>query len=129
MAKVTQDTPVKNIIINQGEDYRFQMKLFSGTDTNKVPMDITGYVFTCKVREEAGSDAVALTADCTILDSTTGTLEIHFKADDSDNLSLTGTYYGDLTQFVYDVFMKDTAGTEKRILCGYAYISPSVSNR
>ena len=129
MAKVTQDTPVKNIIINQGEDYRFQMKLFSGTDTNKVPMDITGYVFTCKVREEAGSDTAVLTADCSILDPIEGTLDVHFKAGDSDSVSLTGTYYGDLTQFVYDVFMKDLSGSEKRILCGYAYISPSVSNR
>ena len=129
MAKVSQATPVKDIVINQGEDYSFQLKIYEGTADNKTVVDITGYTFTCKIRDEAESDTVILTATCTILDAVNGLVDIFFSADDSDNVSLDGTYYGDLAKYTYDVFMKNKDEKEKRILCGYAYISPSVSNR
>lgn len=130
MPKVTQTTPTHNLVIPQGEDYRFQIKLYTGeTAEDKEPKNITGHQFTCKVREEAPDDAVILTADCHIVDPLNGIVEIHFEADDSDILELDGTYYGELTKYTYDVFEIDAEGDEKRILCGYLYVSPSVSNR
>ena len=129
MAKVSQTTPVKDMVINQGEDYRFQLKLYTGTSESKAPINITGYTFTCKVRKEAEDDDAIITAECTVQDSVNGLVEVHFKADDTDDASVDGTYYGELGKFTYDVFMKDTSGNESRVLCGYCYISPSVSNR
>lgn len=130
MAKVSQTTPTHNFVLPQGEDFRFQLKLYTGTDdTDKKVVDITNYQFTCEVREEAPDDTVLLTADCHIVDPLNGIVEIHFKADDSDSLELDGTYYGELSKYTYDVFEVDADGLEKRILCGYLYVSPSVSNR
>lgn len=129
MAKVSQETPVKNIVINQGEDYRFQLKLYTGTSDSKTIVNITGYKFVCKVREEAEATDALLTATCNILDAVNGTVEVFFSAEDSDDLSLDGTNYSELSEYTYDVFMTDTSGNETRILCGSAYISPSVSNR
>ena len=46
MAKISQSTPVKDMVINQGEDYRFQLNLYTGTSvTDKQVLDITGFLF------------------------------------------------------------------------------------
>ena len=129
MAKVKQTTPTHDFVIPQGEDFIFQLKLYTGNNTDKQPLNITGYQFRCEVREEAGDDSPAMTAECHIIDSKIGIVEIRFKAGDSDGLELDGGYYGELSQYTYDVFEVDSDGLEKRILCGYLYISPSVSNR
>lgn len=129
MAKVKQTTPTHDFVVPQGEDFIFQLKLYSSGSTDKEPLDITGYQFRCEVREEAGDESPAMTAECHIIDNVNGIVEIYFKADDSDSLELDGTYYGELSQYTYDVFEVDLDGLEKRILCGYLYVSPSVSNR
>lgn len=129
MAKIKQTTPTHNFVIPQGEDFIFQLKLYTGNSTDKQPLNITGYQFRCEVREEAGDDFPAMTADCHIVNNVSGIVEIRFKADDSDTLELDGTYYGELSKYTYDVFEVDSGGLEKRILCGYLYVSPSVSNR
>lgn len=130
MAKVKQTTPTHDFVIPQGEDFIFQLKLYEGTgSSDKQPINLTNHQFRCEVREEAGDDTPAMTADCHIIDTVNGIVEIHFKADDSDSLELDGTYYGELSKYTYDVFEVDADGLEKRILCGYLYISPSVSNR
>ena len=129
MAKVKQTTPTHDFGVPQGEDFIFQLKLYTGDSTDKQPLDITGYQFRCEVREEAGDESPAMTAECHIIDSKIGIVEIRFKAGDSDGLELDGGYYGELSQYTYDVFEVDSDGLEKRILCGYLYISPSVSNR
>ena len=129
MAKAKQTTPTHDFVLPQGEDFIFQLKLYTGTDADKQPINITGYKFRCEVREEAGDDSPAMTADCRIMDNVNGIVEIHFKSDDSDSLELDGSYYGELSKYTYDVFEVDADGLEKRILCGYLYVSPSVSNR
>ena len=129
MAKVKQTTPTHDFVVPQGEDFIFQLKLYTSESADKQPLDITGYQFRCEVREEAGDESPAMTAECHIMDSKTGIVEIHFKADDSDGLELGGADYGELSKYTYDVFEVDSDGLEKRILCGYLYVSPSVSNR
>ena len=129
MAKVKQTTPTHDFVVPQGEDFIFQLKLYTGDSTDKQPLDITGYQFRCEVREEAGDESPAMTAECHIIDSKIGIVEIRFKAGDSDGLELDGGYYGELSQYTYDVFEVYPDGIEKRILCGYLYVSPSVSNR
>ena len=129
MEKAKQTTPTHDFVVPQGEDFIFQLKLYTGNNTDKQPLDITGYQFRCEVREEAGDESPAMTAECHIIDSKIGIVEIRFKAGDSDGLELDGGYYGELSQYTYDVFEVDSDGLEKRILCGYLYISPSVSNR
>lgn len=129
MAKEKQTTPTHDFVVPQGEDFIFQLKLYTGDSTDKQPLNITDYQFRCEVREEAGDDSPAMTAECHIIDNVNGIVEIRFKADDSDGLELDGGYYGELSKYTYDVFEVDADGLEKRILCGYLYISPSVSNR
>lgn len=129
MAKAKQTTPTHDFVVPQGEDFIFQLKLYTGNNTDRQPLNITGYQFRCEVREEAGDDTPVMTADCHIVNNVSGIVEIRFKAGESDTLELDGTYYGELSQYTYDVFEVDQDGLEKRILCGYLYVSPSVSNR
>ena len=129
MVKIKQTTPTHDFVVPQGEDFIFQLKLYTGVSTDKQPLNITGYQFRCEVREGAGDESPAMTADCHIIDNVNGIVEIRFKADESDGLELDGGYYGELSQYTYDVFEVDLDGLEKRILCGYLYVSPSVSNR
>jgi len=51
MAKPKQTAVAKDILINQGADYRLQFRLCTGTASNYTPIDITGYTFECKIAE------------------------------------------------------------------------------
>ena len=71
MAKFKSTVPIYDIIINQGDDYSLQMII---SDSNEVPIDITGYKFTCKVRETAESQEIIAEAECVIHDAQHGVL-------------------------------------------------------
>lgn len=129
MSKVKNITPVYDLVLNQGEDTRIQLHLSEEEDGKRTEINIEGFTFTCKVREEAGDESQILTASFTILDQRHGLVELYFKAEDTTALILEGAYYGSMTKYTYDIFMKDINGDEQRILCGHCYISPSVSNR
>ena len=129
MAKSKNITPVYDLVLNQGEDSRIQLQISNQVDTTESPMNLDGYAFTCKVREKAEDREPILTAKCTILDKLHGLVEIYFKAPDTTQLLLDGSYYEEMSQYTYDVFMQDGRGDEQRILCGSCFISPSVSNR
>lgn len=129
MSKVKNITPVYDLVLNQGEDTRIQLHLSEEEDGKRTELNIEGFTFVCKVREEAEDEPAILSSSFTILDKLHGIVELYFKAKDTTDLTLDGTYYGSITKYIYDVFMKDTNGDEQRILCGYCYISPSVSNR
>lgn len=129
MSKVKNITPTYDLVLNQGEDTRIQLQVSESEEGKETDLNIDGFTFTCKVREEAEDETQVLVSSFTILDKLHGLVELYFKAKDTTDLSLEGTYYGEMTKYTYDVFMKDTKGDEQRILCGYCYISPSVSNR
>lgn len=129
MSKVKNITPVYDLVLNQGEDTRIQLHLIEDDNGEKKDLNIEGFTFTCKVREEAEDETQILASSFTILDKLHGLVELYFKAKDTTDLTLDGTYYGNMSKYTYDVFMKDNNNDEQRILCGYCYISPSVSNR
>ena len=70
MAKVKQTTPTHDFVVPQGEDFIFQLKLYTGNNTDKQPLDITGYQFRCEVREEAGDDVFHYKANGEYIEST-----------------------------------------------------------
>lgn len=129
MAKGKNITPTYDLVLNQGEDARIQLQICDVIDDAETPENIEDYTFVCRVREEAGDSNFVLNSTFTILDKLHGIVELYFKADDTDVLTLDGTCYGEMNQYTYDVFLKDKRGDEQRILCGNCYISPSVSNR
>jgi hypothetical protein len=129
MAKISQDTPVKNLVINQGEDTTIQLNIKESDGTTSTPINISGYTFVCKVRREATDDEVTITASCSILDPVNGAIEVTFHGEDSTSVDVDDGNYDTLSEYTYDVFMTDLTPTTSRILCGNLYISPSVSNR
>lgn len=129
MAKAKQDTPVKDLVINQGEDTTIQLNIKESDGITSTPINISGYTFACKVRQEATDDDVTITATCSILDKVNGSIEVKFHGTDSTKLEVDDGNYDTLSKYTYDVFMTDLNGTVSRILCGDLYISPSVSNR
>ena len=118
MAKAKQTTPTHDFVIPQGEDFIFQLKLYTGDNTDKHPLDITGYQFRCEVREKADDDSPSMIADCRIMDSENGIVEIHFKADESDGLELGGGYYGALSPYTCSIQQVEVDGRYKRIRFG-----------
>jgi hypothetical protein len=129
MAKISQETEVYNFVIAKGEDYSIQLSLKETLEdgTTISTINITGYTFICAVKESAADSTNAVTASFSILDATNGIVEIIFSSDDTGDISLDGDNFEDLSKYTYDIFMKDTNNEYSRILCGYVYFSPSIS--
>ena len=124
MAKFKSTVPVYDIIVNQGDDYSLQMII---SDSNEVPIDITGYQFTCKVRETAESQEIILEAECVIHDAQNGVLNINFSSNDTGNIDTDGEYYEETNSYYYDVQQTNTNGQKERIIQGKFIVSPGVS--
>ena len=127
MPKVTQTAVTKDILINQGADYRMQVRLCKGTKSEHTPIDITGYTFECKIRESADSDEVLGEAECHIVDAVTGLMEVFFDDSVTGQLPTEGTTYDETEQYVWDLYATAPEGDTTRILNGYCYVSPGVS--
>ena len=124
MAKFKSTVPVYDIIVNQGDDYSLQMIISNNDD---VPIDITGYQFTCKVRETAESQEIILEAECVIHDAPNGVLNINFSSNDTSNIDTDGEYYGEPNSYYYDVQQTNTNGQKERIIQGKFIVSPGIS--
>lgn len=128
MAKVVQTAITKNILINQGADFRLQIRLCMGTKETYTPIDITGYTFACKIKEDASDIDSLATADCYIIDAPNGLMEIFFDNLITTNINTEGAKYDDLTQCVWDLYATAPAGDTLRIMNGTCYVSPGVSD-
>ena len=126
MAKFKSDTPVYDITVNQGDDYSLQIII---SDSQNVPIDITGYKFTCKVRETAESQEIILEAECVIHDAPNGILNINFSSNDTSNIDTDGEYYEETNSYYYDVQQTNTNGQKERIIQGKFIVSPGISFR
>ena len=124
MAKFKSTVPIYDIIINQGDDYSLQMII---SDSNEVPIDITGYKFTCKVRETAESQEIITEAECVIHDAKNGILNINFSSSDTGNIDTDGEYYEETNSYYYDVQQTNINGQKERIIQGKFIVSPGVS--
>lgn len=70
MVKIKQTTPAHDFVIPQVEGFIFQLKLYTGNNTDKQPLNITGYQFRCEVREEAGNYVFRYKANGEYIEST-----------------------------------------------------------
>lgn len=124
MAKFKSTVPVYDITVNQGDDYSLQMIV---SDSKNVPIDITGYKFTCKVRETAESQEVIAEAECVIGDAPNGVLNINFSSEVTGNIDTDGEYYGETNSYYYDVQQTNVNGRKERIVQGKFIVSPGIS--
>ena len=99
------------------------------SDSNEVPIDITGYKFACKVRETAESQEIITEAECVIHDAQNGVLNINFSSNDTSNIDTDGEYYGETNSYYYDVQQTNTNGQKERIIQGKFIVSPGISFR
>ena len=124
MAKGKFITPQLDININKGDDTFFQVDI---TGEDGQPVDITGYLFKCKVKESATSYNTIFEGKTTIVDAAKGIIEIHFLNADGSKINIDGENFSELTQYTYDIIMKDKNGYITRIANGYVFVSPSVT--
>ena len=124
MAKFKSTVPVYDITVNQGDDYSLQMVV---SDSQNQPIDITGYKFTCKVRETAENDNVIAEAECVIKDATQGVLDVNFSADVTSKIDTDGEYYGETSSYYYDIQQTNANGRKERIVQGKFIVSPGIS--
>lgn len=124
MAKFKSTVPVYDITVNQGDDYSLQMIV---SDSKNTPIDITGYKFTCKVRDTAENDNVIAEAECVIKDATQGVLDVNFSSDVTSKIDTDGEYYGETSSYYYDIQQTNTNGRKERIVQGKFIVSPGIS--
>lgn len=127
MPKVEQTAATKDILVNQGADYRIQFRLCTGTKEEYTPINIEGYTFKCKIRESADSDEVLAEADCYVVDAEQGLMEVFFDDSVTGLIETDGITYDDTSQYVWDVYVTAPKGDTIRITNGYCYVSPGVS--
>lgn len=125
--KIKQTAAIKDILVNQGADYRLQLRLCTGTKENHTPIDITGYKFKCKIRETADSDEVLAEADCHIVDAKNGLMEIFFNDSVTGKIETDGQTYDATSKYVWDLYATEPEGDISRIMNGTCYVSPGVS--
>lgn len=125
--KVKQTAATKDILVNQGADWRLQFRLCTGTKEEHTPINIDGYKFKCKIRESADSDEVLAEADCHIIDAKTGLMEVFFDDSVTGKIETDGGTYDDTSKFVWDVYAIEPEGDTTRIVNGTCYVSPGVS--
>nr|DAN18619.1 MAG TPA: hypothetical protein [Bacteriophage sp.]DAS35094.1 MAG TPA: hypothetical protein [Caudoviricetes sp.] len=124
MAKGKFITPQMDININKGDDTFFQVNI---TAEDGRPVDITGCLFKCKVKESATSNDTIFEGKTKIVDAAKGIIEVHFLNQDGSKINIDGENFSELTQYTYDIIMKDTNGYITRLANGYVFISPSVT--
>jgi hypothetical protein len=100
--------------IDQGVSYNFDFQM---TDTNNVPINLTGCVFTGELRTtpEAPTETVQLT--CSITDAVNGRARFGLTADQTEALPVadSGSPFRKVTSFAYDVKRARLRGCGKRL--------------
>lgn len=124
----------RNLGINIDQNTDFVMILmFHGDDG---PIDVTGYQFKSEMRATTDPNSpVVATFQFTILDqlNSKGQVKWFLPAASNDLAHVKTSVATPLIQlrqttpFVYDIKMKDTAGTITRIIQGIAYVSPEAT--
>lgn len=112
------------MVINQGDDYIFQLVL---KDAEGEVLDLTGCTYECKVRESAESSNPIVEAVCDVLSPKHGLVEVHFRDEDTAQIDTDGDTYDDTSEYVYDIIQTTPEGHRTRILQGMFYVSPGIS--
>lgn len=118
------------IVLDQGSDFSLVIRISGDTG----PIDITGYQFLSEMRQSTDptSDVVA-NFSFTILDQVTNKGQVKWYLPEAGGEDVVTSIATPLTQlrqttaFVFDVKMKDTAGTISRIIQGLMYVSPEAT--
>ena len=116
MAKRKLSPPTHELVVNQGDDFSFQLVI---KDAQKEPVDITGFSYVCKVRENAESE--------TTPEPQHGLVEVSFTHEVTSQIDTDGSYYGELASYYYDVVQINASGKHERILQGPFLVSPGIS--
>lgn len=124
MAKHKLAPPTQELVINQGDDFVFQITI---KDDKDKPVDLTGYSFVCKVREDAEGETVLAEAVCSVIEPENGLVDINFSNEVTSQIDTDGSYYEELAKYYYDIVQTDTQGRKERILQGPFLVSPGIS--
>lgn len=118
------------IVLDQGADFSLVIGIFGDTD----PIDITGYAFKSQMRvsTDPASTVVAEFA-FEILNQTTNKGQVRWYLPEAQSLAIVTSVANALensrqtTPFIFDVKMKDVAGTISRIIQGIVQVSPQAT--
>ena len=124
---VKQTAAVKDILINQGDDFRLQLRLCTGTTASHTPVDITDYTFSSKIRSTTNSKCVLAKASCHIVNAEDGLMEVFFDDAQTGQIPTDGERYDETSEYSWDVYATEPGGDTYRIINGTCYVSPGVS--
>ena len=124
MAKRKLMPPTQELVVNQGDDFSFQLRI---KDSHDAPVDITDYQFTLKVREDAESDQVLIEAVSTLLNAPDGLVEFSFPSELTSKIDTEGLNYEEVGEYWYDILQTNKKGKKTRILQGRFIVSPGIS--
>lgn len=118
------------IILDQGTDFN----LVIGISGSNGPIDITGYEFLSEMKATTDPESpVVAEFEFTILNQTTNKGQLKWFLDEVTAAEILTSVATPLyskrqtTPFVFDVKMKDTSDTIRRIIQGIIYVSPQAT--
>lgn len=124
MAKRKLSPPTQELVVNQGDDFYFQLRI---KDSEGKPINITDYQYVLKVRVDAEQDEVIIEAVATVLDGEQGLIDFHFTSKDTSLIDTEGLTYKEVGEYWYDVLQTDLEGRKTRVLQGPFIVSPGIS--
>ena len=114
------------LCIYQGADWQLPVRLSNRIQTVDTPIDLTGFVGECAIKQYCGDDEPIVMPTVTITNATNGEFTISLTAEQTSGMIAQGRTYKDVATFQYDVnLIKSATGETYRVMQGSVDVSPS----
>ena len=114
----------------RGSTFYYTIQLF-GEKIDEDMIDLTGYAVKMQIRKSAVDDIIIATPTTRIVNAQKGIISIYLSAEETAKIETSGDNNHEYEKYVYDITI-DTPTSNgkyvKRILNGYFYVSPRVTN-
>ena len=119
-----------DIYIEQGANFYRKLK-FTDNQLVPVPIDLTGFIYTGKLRKTIDAAASILDFTCTVLNQGTNPGEMTIELTNAQTSSIAmkaQKVQSRITEpFAYDIEVQYPSGYKERVLEGVANVSPEVT--
>lgn len=112
--------------IFKGADWSIEVTIIERTKSIETPVDLTGYLGICQIREKPDSEQAVAAPLITFTDPTNGTFTISLDKSETAVIPASGKSPVDVTVYQYEVLLKDPDAVVSRALYGTVDVSPSL---
>ena len=119
-------TKCNGLCIYAGSFWSVPVTVLSRENLTDSPVDISGYVGSCVIKQNVNDDVPVATPEVTISQDVTGLFTISLSSSLSLNIPTVGRSFKDVNEMFYEVNLKDIISQESyRVLYGVVEVIPA----